>query len=175
MSISLSVFFTEPLAINVAFLSSKANEIFHSLLGSQNEPLNIIIQDLNGLNIQEIKPDSNNLYGFVEANLMCRGGYISYELDECWKYHSDRALYEFCITEIKFDDKNPLFIIILSMLIAVAQYANVDFINDTHGVFFETSDDQVNINNIFNLKLSPRHLEIFDALGEFYSKLKIQY
>lgn len=173
MSISLSVFFTEPLIIEVASFSMHTNKIFNFLLGREGGNLNISIQNSDGMNIKKIEPNLDEVYKFVETNMMCSGGYILYAPDELWEYHSDREIYEFCITEINFDYGNALFAMELSMLIAVAQYSKVGFINDIHGVFIETKEDSVNVNDILNLRLAPNCGDIKEALGLFYNKLKI--
>lgn len=153
MSISLSVFISEPLSIEVASFSAHANKIFNFLLGTQCEHLNIVVQNSVDLKIEKINPKTDEVYRYIETNIMHSGGYISYAYDEHWKYHSDKEIYEFCITEINFSPDNALFAIKLSMLLAVAQLSESQFINDTHGVFFETNEDKVNIHDI--LAFSP--------------------
>lgn len=173
MSISLSVFITEPLNIEVAIFSAHANDIFNFLLGGHCEKLSITFQNSAGLNIERIDPNTDELYRYIETNIMHSGGYISYAYDEHWKYHSDKETYEFCITEINFNPDNALFAIQLSMLIAVAQHSKSQFINDAHGVFFETNDDKININDILDFSPSRKPDNTECPLRLLYNKLKI--
>lgn len=172
MSISLSVYFTEPMTIDVASFSVRTNEIFNFLLGRRSESLNITVQNSEGFDIKEIEPDTAEVYRFIETDMMCSGGYILYAPNEYWQYHGDKMFYDFCVTEINFDYKSALFAIELSMLIAVAQYSEVEFLNDTHGFFCKEKEDRVNIKDILDSRLPPNSGEVEEALALFYGKIK---
>ncbi|EPO1791507.1 hypothetical protein ACT7BH_002903 [Cronobacter turicensis] len=155
MSISLSVFFNEPVIIDVCLLASNANKIFNLLLGTDKQCLKVEFFTSNGTIINKIKPDSKQLYNFIESNIIYSGGYLLYYLDEYWEYHSDKELYEFSFAEIDFDKKNTTFVVILSLLIAAANYYGCEYIYDTSGIFSVTREYKANIGEILDLRLTP--------------------
>ncbi|MCO6509134.1 MAG: hypothetical protein J6578_10180 [Snodgrassella sp.] len=170
MSLSLSAFLTKPMKIEVYLLSLHAQKIFNFLLGESKQPLNISIQNSKGEEVKVIKPN-NEIYRFTENMLLGEGGYILYMLDEYWRYHSDKEIYEFSVTEIHFDNKSFLFIVQLSILIAVAQISGIDHLNDTHGLFKETKEDRVKIKDLLNLRVNSNTYSINESLKLFYSKM----
>ncbi|PIT47595.1 hypothetical protein [Snodgrassella alvi] len=170
MSVSLSIFFTKPMKIEVHRLSLHAQKIFNFLLGETKQPLNISIQNSEGQEVKIIEPD-NKIYRFIENMLLGEGGYILYMLDEYWEYHSDKEIYEFSITEIHFNNESFLFVVQLSILIAVAQISGVDYLNDTHGLFKETKNDKVKIEDLLNLRVNANIYSINESLKLFYNKI----
>lgn len=174
MSESLSVFFEKPIIIDVVKLANETKKIFNFLLGVQNIECNLIFLNNNDERIGRLSPDSNQLYKFIETNILGYGGYILYMPDEYWEYHSDKKLYEFSLNEISFDKKSALFLVQLSMLISIAQQAECDYLYDTSGIFKATINDQIDISYFLNSHLDQDSTCFEKSLYTFYNKLNIK-
>lgn len=81
-------------------LAFNANKVFNLLLGTDKQCLKVEFFTSNSTIINIIKPDSKQLYNFIESNIIYGGGYLLYYLDECWEYHSDKELYEFPLLKV---------------------------------------------------------------------------
>lgn len=175
MNDSLSVFLKEPISFNVANLAIETKKIINFLLGKQNIECNVIFFNNKDERIDRLNPDSDQLYKFVETNIV-GGGYILYMLDEYWEYHSDKKLYEFSINEINFNRKNTFFLVELSMLIAIAQQAECDYLYDTSGIFKATINDRIDISYFLNSHLDQDKSSacVEKSLHTFYDKLNIK-
>ncbi|EOL9022360.1 hypothetical protein ACP6QU_003543 [Cronobacter dublinensis] len=171
MSVSLSVFSKKAFSINVSTLTVDTNRVFNSLLGCDGAYLNFDIFDSKGTAVKTIEPDADQLYRFIENNIVFSGGCFLYGPDEYWQYHSEEQLNEFSLTEINFNPDSIIFLIALSMLIVVADYSECEYIFDTSGILSITNNDKAKIDDILSLKITSVDDDIKKSCALLYERI----
>ncbi|MDT3667124.1 hypothetical protein ROK90_14055 [Cronobacter dublinensis] len=171
MSVSLSVFSKKAFSINVSTFTVDTNRVFNSLLGCDGAYLNFDIFDSKGTAVKTIEPDADQVYRFIENNIVCSGGCFLYGPDEYWQYHSEEQFNEFSITEINFNPDSVLFVIILSMVIVMANYSDCNYIVDTSGILSITNDDKAKIDGILALKITSVDDDIKKSCALLYERI----
>lgn len=170
MSVSVSVFSTSAPDINVVEWTAEAKTCLRYLLNSP-EDLFLDVEVFSGVELVASMVPGETVFGFVENNILDRGGIILYGPLEDWEDVSDDPLFCFSISEIPRPNEDLLVVLCLALLISAAKFMGSTEIIDYHGIVNACSD-QTSIDDLMNLRIGKAN-SLDNALKKFYRKLPL--